>query len=196
HVTAFTKNENGHITGLAFTDEENGSAHTGGAKAGVNAAGVFVDDILKVETQDHQSLVKSRQGTAVAGQRPLLASVTAVVVPETSDGRVLFGVPWHNYLVLGTTDTPLDKHRLEPRALQSEIDFILQTAGAYLVKKPTYSDVLSVFSGLRPLAAPAKDSTSTKEISRDHKLIVNPSGLITITGGKWTTYRKMAEETV
>lgn len=195
-VTAFTKNENGHLTGLEFTDEETGSAHTVRAKAVINATGVFVDDLLKLDTPDHQPLVKPSQGTHLVVERSFLGNASALMIPETSDGRVLFGVPWHNYLVLGTTDTPLDNHRLEPRALKSEIDFILQTAGAYLVRKPTYNDVLSIFSGLRPLAAPAKDSTSTKEISRDHKLIVNPSGLITITGGKWTTYRKMAEDTV
>jgi glycerol-3-phosphate dehydrogenase len=118
------------------------------------------------------------------------------MIPKTDDGRVLFVVPWHNKLVVGTTDTPLDEHSLEPVALEAEIEFILNTAAKYLTKAPTRKDVLSVFAGLRPLAAPDGDSAKTKEISRSHKLIVSESGLITITGGKWTTYRKMAEDTV
>src|SRR5690606_38925152 len=118
------------------------------------------------------------------------------MIPKTSDGRVLFGVPWHGHVLLGTTDTPLDTHSLEPRPLEAEIDFILKTAAAYLTVPPQRKDVLSTFAGLRPLAAPEKSDGSTKEISRDHKLIVSDSGLIPITGGKWTTYRKMAEETV
>lgn len=118
------------------------------------------------------------------------------MIPKTSDGRVLFAVPWHKHLLLGTTDTPLDEHSIEPIALESEIKFILKTARQYLSKKPEREDVLSVFAGLRPLAAPDKDVNSTKEISRSHKIYVEPSDLITITGGKWTTYRKMAEDTV
>jgi glycerol-3-phosphate dehydrogenase len=120
----------------------------------------------------------------------------ALMIPKTDDGRVLFVVPWHDKLVVGTTDTPLDKHSLEPVALEAEIEFILNTAARYLTKAPTRKDVLSVFAGLRPLAAPDGGSSKTKEISRSHKLIVSESGLITITGGKWTTYRKMAEDTV
>ncbi|HUW94086.1 MAG TPA: glycerol-3-phosphate dehydrogenase C-terminal domain-containing protein, partial [Bacteroidales bacterium] len=115
-----------------------------------------------------------------------------------SDGRVMFGVPWHNRVILGTTDIPVSEFVLEPKALKEEVDFILETAGRYLIKKPQRSDVLCVFAGLRPLAAPKNhsDSAKTKEISRSHKLVVSPSGLVTITGGKWTTYRQMAEDTV
>jgi Glycerol-3-phosphate dehydrogenase len=119
-----------------------------------------------------------------------------MMIPRTADGRVLFAVPWHQHVLVGTTDTPLESHSLEPVALDKEIEFILQTAGQYLIKAPARTDVLSVFAGLRPLAAPDKDTGATKEISRSHKLIVNASGLITITGGKWTTYRKMAEDTI
>ncbi len=121
------------------------------------------------------------------------------MIPKTSDGRVLFAVPWHGRVVVGTTDTPLDECSLEPRALDEEIDFILQTAKKYLTRKPRKKDILSIFAGLRPLAAPEgndNSSTETKEISRSHHLQVSLSGLVTITGGKWTTYRKMAEDTV
>jgi glycerol-3-phosphate dehydrogenase len=122
----------------------------------------------------------------------------AIMIPKTSDGRVMFGVPWHDRVILGTTDVPVKEFVLEPRALDEEVDFILETAGRYLAKKPQRSDVLCVFAGLRPLAAPrhGADGAKTKEISRSHKMLVSPSGLVTITGGKWTTYRKMAEDTV
>jgi glycerol-3-phosphate dehydrogenase len=118
------------------------------------------------------------------------------MIPKTSDGRVLFAVPWHDHLVVGTTDTPINTNSAEPVALEEEIRFILDTASAYLSRKVERSDVLSVFAGLRPLAAPKDDSSKTKEISRNHKIIVSKSKLITIIGGKWTTYRKMAEDMI
>lgn len=117
------------------------------------------------------------------------------MIPSTPDGRVLFAVPWHDHVLVGTTDTPLNKINLEPIALKSEISFVLETLGNYLDKKPTEKDVLSVFAGLRPLVMPSKEK-GTKKISRDHKLFTSSSQLITITGGKWTTYRKMAEDTI
>ena len=116
------------------------------------------------------------------------------MIPETSDGRVLFAVPWHNKVVVGTTDTPVNDAALEPVALEKEISFILDTAGAYLTTRPTRKDVLSVFAGLRPLAAPQGEQQKTKEISRSHKIIVSASKLFTMLGGKWTTYRKMGED--
>jgi glycerol-3-phosphate dehydrogenase len=121
------------------------------------------------------------------------------MIPKTSDGRVLFAVPWHGKVVVGTTDTPLKPGDacLEPRALDEEIEFVFSTASQYLKKDPRKTDVLSVFAGLRPLAAQEEgQEQSTKEISRSHKIMVSLSGLLTITGGKWTTYRKMAEDTV
>jgi glycerol-3-phosphate dehydrogenase len=129
-------------------------------------------------------------------ERSFMPSDKALMIPKTSDGRVLFVVPWHDKLVVGTTDTPISSHSLEPVALEAEIDFILNTAARYLAKAPTRKDVLSVFAGLRPLAAPQNDSSKTKEISRSHKLIVSSSGMITVIGGKWTTYRKMGEDAV
>jgi glycerol-3-phosphate dehydrogenase len=118
------------------------------------------------------------------------------MIPKTDDGRVLFAVPWHDKIVLGTTDTPIDYTSVEPVALEEEIRFILSTAGRYLKKAPARSDVLSVFAGLRPLAAPKEGSKKTREISRSHKIISSPSGLLTMIGGKWTTFRKMAEDMI
>jgi glycerol-3-phosphate dehydrogenase len=125
-----------------------------------------------------------------------LGGKDALMIPKTRDGRVLFAVPWHDKLVVGTTDTLREKAKLEPEALQKEIDFVLETASGYLTKKPTREDVKAVFAGLRPLARPKEGSTKTKEISRSHKVIISDSGLVTLTGGKWTTFRKMGEDTV
>ncbi len=195
-VTALSKDSPGRINGLSFTDQETSRSYSIKAKAVINATGVFVDNILSMDQPDHQSLVRPSQGIHLVLDRSFLSGSSALMIPETSDGRVLFGVPWHESLILGTTDTPVNQHSLEPRALEAEVDFILKTAAGYLKKAPQREDVKSVFAGLRPLAAPKKDQNSTKEISRDHKLIISESGLVTITGGKWTTYRKMAEDAV
>ena len=117
------------------------------------------------------------------------------MVPHTSDGRVMFAIPWHGHTLVGTTDTPIDEPTLEPRPLEEEIDFILETAGRYLHKAPTRGDVLSVFAGIRPLVQ-SGDRTLTAALSRDHTIHIDASGLLTITGGKWTTYRHMAEDAV
>lgn len=196
-VVRIEKNEVGKVSGLTFVDRETGSAHTIQTKSLINATGIFVDDILKLDTKSHKDLVRPSQGAHIVIDKKFLGNEDALMIPETSDGRVLFGVPWHDKVLLGTTDTPLDKHQIEPRPLEEEIHFILETAKEYLETPPTRKDVLSIFAGLRPLAAPTDgDLNNTKEISRDHKLIKSDSDMITITGGKWTTYRKMAEETV
>ncbi len=167
------------------------------AKVVINATGVFVDEILQLNNPNAKPMVRPSQGVHIVLKKEFLQSESALMIPKTADGRVLFAVPWHQHLLVGTTDTPLNEHSLEPRALKVETDFILNTAAAYFTQKPTEKDILSVFSGLRPLAAPTDaNSNSTKEISRDHKLIVSARGLLTITGGKWTTYRRMAEDTV
>lgn len=195
-VTGLLKDDDEKITGLLFTDEENHKQYEIKAKTVINATGVFVDAILQMDVKAHKPLVRPSQGSHIMVDRSFLGHENALMIPKTSDGRVLFAVPWQNHLLLGTTDTPINDDNIEPRPLDEEIDFILKTAADYMVKPPQKEDVKSIFAGLRPLAAPTKANNSTKEISRDHKLMVNPSGLITITGGKWTTYRKMAEETV
>jgi len=195
-VTSLTKDASGRINGLIAFDLENQQQYTVRAKAVVNATGVFVDEILRMDDAERHALVSPSQGVHLVLDRSFLKGDKAIMIPRTADGRVLFAVPWHNHVVVGTTDTPLDKLSIEPRALPAEIDFILKIAADYLVQPPTATDVLTVFAGLRPLAAPTKATSNTKEISRSHKLLVSPSGLITITGGKWTTYRKMAEDTI
>nr|WP_262919240.1 glycerol-3-phosphate dehydrogenase/oxidase [Niabella hibiscisoli] len=193
-VTGLLKNENGKLNGATVVDEEKAEAYQVKAKAIVNATGVFVDDILKMDNAKAGQTVVASQGIHLVVNKKFYPSAHALMIPETSDGRVLFAVPWHNEVVLGTTDTPVGKPSMEPRALEREIDFILQTASAYLHDAPTRKDVLSVFAGLRPLAAPQNDSQKTKEISRSHKIITSSSDLFTIIGGKWTTFRKMGED--
>ena len=194
-VTGLDKS-NGKISGLKALDQETNKEYILSAKVVINATGVFVDNILQLDKSAARPIVRPSQGTHIVLDSSFLQGRTAMMVPKTSDGRVLFALPWQDHVLLGTTDTPLDAHSLEPRALQQEVDFILDTAGQYLTRAPQRQDILSVFAGLRPLAAPVQDSGSTKEISRSHKIIVSESGLLTITGGKWTTYRKMAEDTV
>jgi glycerol-3-phosphate dehydrogenase len=195
-VTGLIKNGE-QINGVVVSDMLSNETFNLYGKVVINATGVFVDEILQMNDSKARKTVRPSQGVHIVLKKEFLNSDSALMIPKTSDGRVLFAVQWHNHLLVGTTDTPLNEHSLEPRALKQETDFILATAASYFKKKPTESDILSVFSGLRPLAAPTgNNANSTKEISRDHKLMVSAKGLITITGGKWTTYRRMAEETV
>lgn len=196
-VTDLLKDEDGLVCGVKAKDMETEEEFTIKSKSVINATGVFADDILKMNDSKAKKMITPSQGVHIILDKSFLQSDSAIMIPKTSDGRVLFAVPWHNKVVVGTTDTPINHTSLEPKALEEEIDFILTTAGQYLKKDPTRKDVLSIFAGLRPLAAPEEgEEAKTKEISRSHKLIVSLSGLVTITGGKWTTYRKMAEDTI
>jgi glycerol-3-phosphate dehydrogenase len=197
-VTQLLKNSDGKVSGVVARDELDGTSFTANGSCIINATGIFVDEIIRMDNPAEKPLVRPSQGVHLVVDKSFLGGDDAIMIPKTSDGRVMFGVPWHDKVILGTTDVPVKEFVLEPKALDEEVDFILETAGRYLEKKPKRSDVLCVFAGLRPLAAPkhGSDSAKTKEISRSHKLVVAPSGLVTITGGKWTTYRKMAEDTV
>lgn len=195
-VTGLIKNAQERLSGITVRDLETERIYQIEAKTVINATGVFVDDVLQMDTPGKKPIVRPSQGVHIVLNRSFLPGQDALMIPKTSDGRVLFAVPWHNKLLVGTTDTPIDEHSLEPVALEEEIDFIMSTAAQYLSKKPERKDVLSVFAGLRPLAAPQGGSSKTKEISRSHKILVSPSGLITITGGKWTTYRRMGQDTI
>ena len=184
------------INGVVVQDKETGDAFDVKAKVVINATGVFSNDIIRMDQPESEDIVVPSQGVHLVLSRDFLPNGKAIMVPHTSDGRVMFAVPWHNHVVVGTTDTLMENESLEPVALDSEIDFILETAGQYLVKQPARKDVLSMFAGLRPLVKPSGEEKETKEISRGHKIIISASGLITIIGGKWTTYRKMAEDTI
>lgn len=184
------------VTGVVAVDQETGEEFNIKSKVVINATGVFADEIIQMDEPGKRDLITPSQGIHLILDKSFLPNKYAIMVPHTSDGRVMFAVPWHDHVVVGTTDTLIEKHSLEPVALESEINFVLETAGKYLVKQPTKKDVLSVFAGLRPLAKPEDEKKATKEISRGHKILISVSGLITIIGGKWTTYRKMAEDTI
>jgi len=162
------------------------------AKVVINATGVFTDSILKMDDAKAETLVTMSQGIHIVLDREFLPSGTAILIPRTNDKRVLFAVPWHNKIIVGTTDTPIGDASAEPIALEEEIDFILHHIQKYLTKDPDRSDIRSVFAGLRPLVKGNSKTTAT--LSRDHHITISDSELITITGGKWTTYRRIAED--
>jgi glycerol-3-phosphate dehydrogenase len=191
----------GALTGVRATDRlDNATGQSAGrpfeisARVVINATGVFTDSILQLDDPDAESVIAPSQGVHLILDKDFLPGRAAILVPHTDDGRVLFAVPWHDKIIIGTTDTPVSHATIEPRALPEEIDFILQQIGRYLQKVPTRKDIRSIFAGLRPLVK--SSSKRTAELARDHVILVSDSGLITITGGKWTTYRRMAEDTV
>ncbi len=192
-ATSLSRDAEGYINGLTARDSETGEELKIPARMVVNATGVFTDSIRRMADPDAETLVVTSQGIHLVFERSFLKGDTALMVPKTSDGRVLFVIPWHGHAVAGTTDTPVDAPSLEPRALNEEIEFILETAGRYLTRPPTRADILSVYVGLRPLV---KGDGKTSALSRDHVIHIDTSGLLTITGGKWTTYRHMAEDCV
>ncbi|MEX0988621.1 MAG: glycerol-3-phosphate dehydrogenase/oxidase [Bacteroidales bacterium] len=194
-VSALEKKQ-GKISGVVAKDAVTGNNYVIRGKTVINATGVWADEIMEMDTPDHRKSIRPSQGVHVVLDKSFLPGNHALMIPKTSDGRVLFAVPWHDHLVVGTTDTPIDENFEEPVALEEEIGFILDTASAYFQKKVNRSDVRSVFAGLRPLAAPKHTDSKTREISRNHQIIVSESNLITVIGGKWTTYRKMGQDMI
>ncbi|PID91612.1 MAG: FAD-dependent oxidoreductase [Bacteroidetes bacterium] len=188
--------KDGKIAGVVARDVLGGESYEIRARTVINATGVFVDDILKMDEPEGRDIVKPSQGIHLVVDRKYLGGDQALMIPKTSDGRVLFAVPWHDHVVVGTTDVEKQQAEIEPHAEEVEINYILETARLYFDPPFKRDDVLAVYTGLRPLAAPASEGKKTKEISRGHKIIVSASGMVTITGGKWTTYRKMGEDVV
>jgi glycerol-3-phosphate dehydrogenase len=193
-VVGLTK-KNDKVGGAILRDRETGVELEASARVVVNATGVFVDALRKMDEPASRKMLAVSQGAHLVLPKEFLPGTTALMVPKTSDGRVLFGIPWHDRLILGTTDGEVPEPVEEPRIQQQEISFILSEAGRYLAKDPTESDVLSCYAGLRPLVK-AGHASSTAGISREHTLLVSASGLVTITGGKWTTYRRMGEDCI
>jgi glycerol-3-phosphate dehydrogenase len=165
------------------------------AKSFINATGVFTDHVMQLDESDRESIVRPSQGIHLVVSRSFFSSSNAMMVPKTADGRVFFAVPWHKEVVLGTTDTAIDTISEEPKPLNEEIDFIIEHFNKYNAVAIERKDIQSVFVGLRPLVK-VSGTNSTALLSRDHTILVSASGLVTITGGKWTTYRKMAEDAV
>jgi glycerol-3-phosphate dehydrogenase len=194
-VSTLYRDEDGFVDGVGATDIEGGVEFSARAKVVINAAGPFSDSVRRLADPNAASMIAPSQGIHLVFDRSFLPGDTAIMVPHTSDGRVMFAIPWHNHTLVGTTDTPITEPVLEPRPLEEEIEFILETAGQYLEKAPARRDVLSVFVGIRPLVK-SVEASNTAALSRDHTIHIDSSGLLTIAGGKWTTYRNMAEDCV
>jgi len=193
-VVALTK-EGDKVNGAVLKDAETGAEHQVRAKVVINATGIFSDTVRLFDDPHLAKIITVAQGSHLVLPSRFLRSKSALMVPKTSDGRVLFAIPWHDRLLVGTTDFGVPEPIDEPRIQAHEVEFILSEAGKYFAEDPTESDVLACYSGLRPLVKHGS-GTSTAKISRDHTVIVSPSGLVTITGGKWTTYRHMGEDCI
>jgi glycerol-3-phosphate dehydrogenase len=181
--------------GVRVRDEETGEEFDAQARVVINATGAFSDGVRRMADPGAAPIIAPSQGIHLVFDGSFLSADNAIMVPHTSDGRVMFAIPWHGHTVVGTTDTPVKEASAEPVAMAEEIDFILQTAALYLAKPPSRADVLSVFAGIRPLVKHG-DGGRTASLSRDHSIIIEDSGIVTIAGGKWTTYRHMAEDCV
>ena len=184
------------LQGIISEDMESGEKYRIHARVIINATGVFTDSVRKMDDQQTQNIMTSSQGVHLVLDKSFLPGNTAIMVPHTDDGRVLFAVPWYDRTLVGTTDTYVEDYSLEPIPQEDEIKFLLKHAARYLTKDPQRSDVKSVFAGLRPLVKSSNKDHDTASISRDHVITISRSGLISISGGKWTTYRKMAEDVV
>jgi glycerol-3-phosphate dehydrogenase len=194
-VTGLSKDPEGYINGLNARDIQSGREFSVKAQVVINATGPFTDSIRRMADPAAEPMIAPSQGIHLVFDRSLMPGNSAIMVPHTSDGRVMFAIPWHDHIIVGTTDTPIEQPVLDPVPFEQEIEFILETASKYLSRPPDRKDVLSVFVGIRPLVK-AGGAGSTAALSRDHTIHIDGAGLLTICGGKWTTYRKMAEDCV
>jgi glycerol-3-phosphate dehydrogenase len=196
-VTGFDLDESGFVEGITLVERESNHSYSVKGQVIVNATGAFTDETRQLADKTAGTLVAPSQGIHLVLPREFLRSDSAIMVPHTSDGRVLFVIPWHDHTVIGTTDTPIESVSYEPAPLEEEISFVLETAAAYLTRPPQREDILSIYVGIRPLVkAAGSDLSKTSALSRDHTIHIDSNGLLTIVGGKWTTYRQMAEDTV
>ena len=194
-VTQLHKGADHIIDGLTWQDVETGESFDVKGKVVINATGAFTDSVRQLDDPGARKMIAPSQGAHILLDKSFLPGVDAILVPHTKDGRVMFALPWHDHTLVGTTDTPIETASLEPVALDQEVQFMLETASLYLAKKPTRADILSVWAGVRPLVK-AGDGKNTAALSRDHTVHIDQSGLLSIAGGKWTTYRNMAEDAV
>ncbi|MBN2424693.1 MAG: glycerol-3-phosphate dehydrogenase/oxidase [Calditrichaceae bacterium] len=193
-VTGLIK-RNELIKGVLALDTETGKEYKLDAKVVINASGPFTDSIRKMDNKRCTGMISPSRGVHMVLDKEFLPANSAIMVPHTDDGRVLFAIPWYDKVVVGTTETPLNEPEAEPVPDRSEIEFLLEHTARYLAKDPSAKDILSVFAGVRPLVSDPK-AENTAVISREHVVNISKSGLVTIAGGKWTTYRKMAEDTL
>lgn len=194
-VASFIRDEQQRISGVTVCDTESGQEYSIRGRAVINATGPFSDTIRSLDDSKQEPMIAPSQGVHLVLPRHLFPGKAAMIVPKTSDGRVIFVIPWYQHAIVGTTDTPLSEASLEPKPQAEEIEFLLATVADYLVRPPEKDDVLGYFTGIRPLVKGDK-SARTASLSRDHVIRVSQHGLITIAGGKWTTVRKMAEDCV
>lgn len=180
---------------IVFRDSETNAEYTVNARSVINAAGVFCDEIRSIADNNAEPTTTYSQGIHIVLDKRFLPADAAIMIPKTADGRVLFCIPWLGHTLIGTTDTPVNSASFDPRPMEAEIDFVLETAGKYLTEKPTRADILSSWAGIRPLIR-TQANVATSKLSRGHELFIDPNGLVTITGGKWTTYRRMAQDAV
>ncbi len=193
-VDGLSKTREGYVRGVTATDVETGARLDVPATVVINATGAFSDGIRRMDDPDAPPIIQPSQGVHLVLDRSYLPGDSAIMVPHTDDGRILFAIPWHDRVLIGTTDTPIEAIELEPAPLEDEVEFLISHAVRYLTKDPSRADVLSAFTGIRPLVG--GESPETSALSREHSILVSKSGLLTIAGGKWTTYRKMAEDAV
>jgi glycerol-3-phosphate dehydrogenase len=186
--------DSGHIRGAHLRDRETGNELDVRAAVVINATGVHAEAILAMDGHPNKTLLSVSQGSHFVLPKDYLPGNTAMMIPKTSDGRVLFAIPWQGATLVGTTDEPVDSPSDEPRALPVERQFLLEHITKYFGRRPAENEIRSVWSGQRPLVREGRGKTS--QLSRDHKVLLSPSGLVTITGGKWTTYRRMGEDTI
>jgi glycerol-3-phosphate dehydrogenase len=184
----------GKVSGIKARDCEDGTDFELRAKVVINACGVHAEETIAFNGRLHDPLLAISQGSHFVLPRSFLPGNTALMIPKTADGRVLFAIPWHGALIVGTTDVPVDTKSAEPRALPAEKQFLREHIARYMGRAPRPEEILSVWSGLRPLVK--KGGVKTSKLSRDHTILVSSSGLITVTGGKWTTYRRMGQDTI
>ena len=185
---------NGKVTGAVVRDVETGAEANVRAKTVINATGIFVDEVRHMDEPEMPTLLSVSRGTHIVVAASVLGGNNAIMVPKTDDGRVIFLIPWQGRVVIGTTDLPAPESVMEPGHTEAEIDYLLELANLYLAKPITRDDILAVFSGLRPLVT--GKSATTSKLSREHHIDTSPNGLLTVAGGKWTTYRRMAEDTL
>lgn len=193
-VEKLTRSE-GRVDGLVFRDLESDTPYEVRARAVINATGIFTDEMRRLDDPNAWPVMQLSQGIHLVLDADVLGGDTALMIPETDDGRILFAIPWNGRVILGTTDTPVAEAKLEPKALDIEIEFLLEHASRYFRKEISRREVRAVFAGIRPLVSKS-DTQKTSSLSRKHRIIVSKSGMVSITGGKWTTYRKMAEDVV
>ena len=187
--------ENGKIKGVIAHDSVNNSNFSINSDNVINATGVFSRSIMELDSNKLKTVIRPSQGVHLVVDKCFLNGNFGILVPKTSDGRVLFAVPWQDHVIIGTTDTVVDNPSFNPESTKEEIDFILENVKNYLELYPKRDNIKSVFVGLRPLVANNSNSKS-KDLSRKHKIIVSKSGMVSVIGGKWTTYRRMAENVI